>query len=422
MLRRLRLLRFKSFQDAELELGQLTVVVGTNASGKSNLRDALRFLHGVGRGYTLAEILGEKWGEGGVQWRGIRGGVREVSYDGADSFAIEVDTEILLNSARYNVTYRIAVDVMNRQKGPRIREEWLRVEGLPGDQHVFRFSRADPPAFTDDLHIGVRERQRVGATHYEEFACVDTQPVLSQVEEHREVGEDHREFARATVQALGSMRFLDLDPNAMRFPSVPGQRVLTDRGENLSSVLHSISQDAHLAQTMVSWLQEVTPMDVSSLDFETDAAGRVLVTLVEEDGRRTTAYSASDGTLRFLAMLAALLGPESARFYFFEELENGIHPTRLALLLDLMERQTTRGATQVVATTHSPDLLGMLRNGALEHAAETYRLENSRSCGIRRIVEIPHAREVIEAQGLSRLHASGWLEDALAFTAERPAP
>ncbi|MEX0701538.1 MAG: AAA family ATPase [Planctomycetales bacterium] len=58
MIESLRLERFKNFRDATLALGPLTVVVGTNASGKSNLRDAFRFLHGMARGDTLAEIIG----------------------------------------------------------------------------------------------------------------------------------------------------------------------------------------------------------------------------------------------------------------------------------------------------------------------------------------------------------------------------
>lgn len=66
MLEKIQLRGFKSFHDAEVPLGRLTLIVGANASGKSNLRDALRFLHGVGQGYALAEILGEKYGPGGV--------------------------------------------------------------------------------------------------------------------------------------------------------------------------------------------------------------------------------------------------------------------------------------------------------------------------------------------------------------------
>ena len=75
MLESLRLERFKNFRDATLTLGPLTVLVGANASGKSNLRDAFRFIHGIARGYSLAETIGEKFVEGGVlQWKGLRGG------------------------------------------------------------------------------------------------------------------------------------------------------------------------------------------------------------------------------------------------------------------------------------------------------------------------------------------------------------
>jgi predicted ATPase len=91
MLKSISLESFKSFREATLPLGPFTLLVGTNASGKSNLRDAFRFLHGIGRGYSLAEIIGEKWGEGGeLQWKGIRGGMREVAFSGAKRFSVSV--------------------------------------------------------------------------------------------------------------------------------------------------------------------------------------------------------------------------------------------------------------------------------------------------------------------------------------------
>ena len=58
MIKSVRMVNFKNFADETLRLGPFTVIVGANASGKSNIRDAFRFLHGIGRGYTLAEILG----------------------------------------------------------------------------------------------------------------------------------------------------------------------------------------------------------------------------------------------------------------------------------------------------------------------------------------------------------------------------
>src|SRR5437867_628093 len=95
MIHSLHLTNFKNFKDATLELGKLTLLVGTNASGKSNVQDALRFLHGIARGYTLAEIVGEKWIEGGVlQWNGIRGGVGEIAYCNARTFGVATELEL----------------------------------------------------------------------------------------------------------------------------------------------------------------------------------------------------------------------------------------------------------------------------------------------------------------------------------------
>ena len=162
-------------------------------------------------------------------------------------------------------------------------------------------------------------------------------------------------------------------------------------------------------------------MDVDDIVFDQDAAGRLLLRLVEKDGRSVSALSASDGTLPFLGYLAALFGPEPASFYFIEELENGIHPTRLSLLVDLIEHQAKRRGIQIVATSHSPQLLQFLSEESLEHASLLYRLPDQRDTRIKRILDIPNAPRVIKEQPVSLLHASGWFEDVLDF-AEEAAP
>ena len=203
----------------------------------------------------------------------------------------------------------------------------------------------------------------------------------------------------------------------MRNPSLPGQDILGDRGENLSSVLQAICRDPARKEVLLEWINELTPMDARDFEFPADLTGKVLLTLVEDSGLTTTANSgASDGTLRFLAMIAALLGSEAAHFYFFEELENGIHPARLSLLLDLIQRQVKEGRIQVVATTHSPQFLSFLSPESLEYASLVYRLEGQRDARIKPILEIPDARRVIEEQQAARLLASGWFEDTVEFS------
>jgi hypothetical protein len=256
--------------------------------------------------------------------------------------------------------------------------------------------------------------------HGKRLRFLDSTPVVSQFAAHTEPRREYKSVATTFCDSLASMRFLDLAPEAMKWPSLPGQVILGDRGENLSSVLQAICQTENLKQAVAEWVRELTPLDVVDFEFIPDQAGRILVTLVESNGRRTSAYSASDGTLRFLAMIAALLGPDPAKFYFLEEIDNGIHPTRLALLLQLIEQQARDGKVQIVTTTHSPQLLGMLSPAAREHASLVYRTPGEQQGHIRRVLDIPAARALLAEQNLARLHESGWLEDAVAFETAEP--
>ncbi|MEW6219819.1 MAG: AAA family ATPase [Thermodesulfobacteriota bacterium] len=422
MLFSLRLQQFKNFQDATLALGPLTVIVGTNASGKSNLRDAFRFLHGMARGYTLAEILGAKYVEGGVlQWAGIRGGTREVAYQGQTRFTLTTegkedeptDRKPGFRPILFPYTHTIGVDVGDPGSEPHVVRESLGHWSPIFDSHP----QDDRPAQEGPPYLFVRlprdeRNRRLG----KRLRFLDNRPVLSQFAGHREAGKLYRASAEECLTTLRSMRFLDLSPEAMKVPSVPGQLVLGDRGENLSSVLQAICKDTSTKSALAAWVRELTPLDVVDFDFVPDQTGRVLLTLIEAGGQRISAHSASDGTLRFLAMIAALMGPDAAKFYFLEELDNGIHPTRLHLLLQLIEQQTRERQVQIVTTSHSPQLLAMLSDTAREHASLVYRLAHAPAACIRRVMEIPEIRRVLAEQNLARLHESGWLEDALAFT------
>jgi predicted ATP-dependent endonuclease of OLD family len=107
-------------------------------------------------------------------------------------------------------------------------------------------------------------------------------------------------------------------------------------------------------------------------------------------------------------------------FYFFEELENGIHPNRLNVLVDLIENQVKNKNVQVVATTHSPQLLGHLSKDALEHASLVYRLPEAPDARIIRVLDMPHARRLIKKEKLAHLFASGWFETTAHFMQPDP--
>ena len=407
MINGLRLQNFKNFADVTLRMGPFTVIVGANASGKSNLRDAFRFLHGIGRGYTLPDVIGGRYGAGGqVEWDQIRGTAGEIVRFGNAQFSLLL--EMTLDET--DVFYMI--QIMADRSGPfKVLIEHLRVDGspiytsVPGDadsenDHRFRFLAPGRTGTQRDTVIAIRPEQ----------------PALTQIDELSQVERSQKEWASRVAEALGGMRFLDLAPERMRQPAFPGQTVLGDSGENLPTVLNEICADERRKRTLAQWTRALTPMDVHDFEFPTDpTTGRVHLVIVERNGSKVSAYSASDGTLRFLAMLAALLGRHPAPLYVFEEIDNGIHPSRQQLLVDLIEGQTEKGNYQVVTTTHSPDLVELVGNTTFENTSVVCRCPDTDSAEIRPVASLPNASRLRESQGLGRLHRSGWMENAVLF-------
>lgn len=408
----------QSWAGEKIKFGGLSLLIGTNASGKSNIRDALRFIHGISRGYTLAEVIGEKYVEGGVlQWKGIRGGVREtVTRNGHpenSKFTIGIRTQLLPEDGGGEAEYSITVDIGGKDCPPEVAEEWLKLSkhdertftglfALMGRMSVgFRGSgdhkipfKADRPALTQIPELNFRPAEQL---------FWDAQLI-------KEAQKDCQPFLRS----ISSMRFLDLDPQSLRRPSIPGQTTLGDKGENLSSVLQAICKNPSGKEALIAWTRELTPLDVTDLKFpDASLDGKIQLQLVEQGGGEISAESASDGTLRFLAVAGALLGTEPACFYFFEEMENGIHPNRAHLLVNLLQDSTRKGGIQVVGTTHSPALLNFLDAQTLRDASLVYRAGSVSK--IRNFADIPALSQVLPENLPGELFGSGWFEDVVSF-------
>ena len=418
MITSIRLVNFKNFADETLRVGAFTVIVGANASGKSNIRDAFRFLHGIGRGYTLAEIIGGKYGPGGqLEWAPIRGAADEIIRFGQHAFSLGVE----IKDGRYSGSkYSIEVSMDKTRPGLfRVTREELR---SVYDSHPYG---NDPVAAQGhDTHLLLRMARTANQNRYGHRVEVrPDQPALTQLREHRKIVKSHKDRAENLIRILGNMRFLDLVPDQMRKPAFPGQTVLGDGGENLPTVLRKICNDPDRRQVLTAWTRELTPMDVQDFEFPADRiTGLVQLLFQEANHRKVSAYGASDGTLRFLAMLASLLGSKPGSLYFFEEIDTGIHPARQSLLLELIEGQTARTGIQILTTTHAPDLLTFASDGTFENMSVVCRLEDTHDAIIRSVAELPNARELrATGRGLGGLLAEGWMETALAFTEENGA-
>jgi predicted ATPase len=108
-----------------------------------------------------------------------------------------------------------------------------------------------------------------------------------------------------------------------------------------------------------------------------------------------------------------MLGTDPARFYFFEEMENGIHPNRAHLLVNLLQDSTRKGAIQVVGTTHSPALLNFLDAQALKDASLVYKAGSVSK--IRSFADIPALSQVMPESLPGELFGSGWFEDVVSL-------
>ena len=402
-----RLRNFKNFADETLRLGPFTVIVGANASGKSNIRDAFRFLHGVGRGYALAEIVGGVSAGGArSEWEPIRGATNEVARLGESGFALEA-----------------TIDLSSRKAEMR---EFLRIFGNPESPTPDEASYVIRVGYDESCEqvfsiagTAFRANRGYAWERPEDWRRGDGLSLAGQgpLPDYFPGQNPKAPLLSAEFQsAFLGIRFLDPAPDLMRRPSFPGQTTLGDGGGNLPTVLQEICEDKNLKAVLTDWIRELTPMDIAEFRFPRDPSGRVHLVMREESGREVSAYSASDGTLRFLAILAALLGPNPADLYFIEEIESGIHPSRLHLLLELVERQTGKGRIQVVATTHSPALLTATGDRTFENASVVCRLPCTTDAVIRPLCALPNARKLRDEQGLGRLLEGGWMETAIAFT------
>jgi len=425
MIERIRLKNFKNFEEAELTVGPFSVLIGANGVGKSNIREAFRFLKSLAHGYTITEAITGKWTEDGIlEWRGIRGGKIEIGHKKIWEFELEVHFTIIIDGKITKGTYLIGILSHEGHYGPRtiVTRESLKYN----DQMLFNSYKSDQ---SDARFLDIQ-------LHYNDLIITERfspdRSILYQLFEGvGGFGSRWRYLAykRGNIETsdMGfvidslwscfySMKFYDFNAASMRVPSQKGLTNLGENGENLASLLQSICDEPKQKNTLIQWLKELLMTEAKDFRFWEVSPGKVTFAIVQEDDLQISAASVSDGTLRFLVVIASFLSPSSPSLCFFEELENGIYPSRLYLLLQLIEKRVSEGDLQVIATTHSPILLGLLSSKSLEYASLIYRLPEKSNSQIKKILDMPDIKTLIEKQDIIQLYASGWLEDAIAFT------
>jgi hypothetical protein len=393
MLQSLQLEDFKSFHDEKILLSRLTLLIGANASGKSNIFDAIRFLQGVGLGLPFADVLRGRWEGGRELWPGIRGGAAEIARSGADLFGIA--------------------------------SGWV-IDGVQFEHHLECTVAGVPRLVRERLHspdlanVGFDAHPVSRENHAELVAGsgINVVPSSSSVLGHY-IAMAQQGLPAAVPKLLEAMRgpiFLDISPPRMRDYVSKSSTQLGVHGDNLSAIVWQICQDPEGKTNLLDWISELVAPQLADIDFVETDLGDVMVVMVEQDGTRISARSLSDGTLRFLGELTALLTAPKDSVVLVEEIENGLHPARAHLLVELLSGLTSERGIQVIATTHSPGVLAALVDTDPEMARHTVvcgRIPGSSGTITRPLGELPHYEEVLARRGIEHLFTTRWMERAL---------
>lgn len=314
----LRLRNFKAYEDALLELGDLTVLIGQNGAGKSTLREALDFLRdALTEGLSNAVIM-----RGGLALLLRQGGRIPV-----DSLLLAVQCSIMVGSRTYRLVYGFEL-MKDLEENGRVTQEHLSIESTeaPGFERMGADWRSDLPGL---------------------------KPVLGHESLLLPVLAGQHPLWRHLYNGLSGLRTYDIKPNGMREDcrARTGEALLPD-GSNAPNVLADLERQhrqelrwltEHLARVLpgLSLLRTESRKGQRSLYFEQEA----------EAAMRLETTQVSVGTLRALGVLLALFQQPTPSLVFIEEPEDSIHVQGLDSLIDAMTSRL--GVMQVVLTSHN---------------------------------------------------------------------
>lgn len=406
MIRRIAIENFKSLRKVDLKLGPLNLFIGTNASGKSNFFDALRVLQGIGNGFTIHEILdGKPRSATSEVWDGIRGGSGNACFaDGGPAGEIVLSAEGYLSDKGQAWLFLIG---FNPKEG-RVTREHLWVGGDIYDSDAVGKNLPNDPVFEVRYYEGKQGRQP--HLKFERSRAVLGQFARGNSGKWKNA---HAEVATKVATLLANTQRVDPLPERLRTYSQAHQiQRMGEHGENFAALIRTLCADPKAKDAYLTWLRQLRPTEVEDVGTLSGAVGEPLF-MLKERGKEFPAPVLSDGTLRFAAITAAFFQPDMPAVMTIEEIENGIHASRVRLLVELLRSRAASGKTQVMATTHSPIVLAWLHE---QEYAQTFFCKRNEATGESQIcplTEVPHFREVVKKQPIAELFAEGWLESAL---------
>lgn len=413
MLKSIRVENWKSFKDSTLYIDPLSVLIGTNASGKSNILDALLFLNRSASGTPLSIIL-----QGDSNTPGLRGGVEwACRVPDCERFAIEA--AVSGSDENTEFIYRLEVEVAG---SPQIHAESLRrvkyrprTGSISSEIWLFRTDdcTSDAPAITARLY-----NRKTGTPRPSARAST----VLSQLHPEafsKTLNKDIVEGIETVITALKGIFILDPIPSHMR-SYVPLSRELDADAANIAGVISALGEEQkkQVEATLTKYLSQLPEKDVGRIYAET--VGRfnsdaILYCDEHWAGETTTvdARGMSDGTLRFLAILVALLTRPEDSLLVVEEIDNGLHPSRSRLLIEVLQVIGEERKIDILVTTHNPALLDSLGPEMTPFLTISHRDQSEGYSKLTLLEELTQLPKLLASGPVGTLSSQGKIEAAL---------
>lgn len=406
MLTRIEIDGFKTFRNFTLDLQPFTAIVGPNASGKSNLFDALRFLSLLSH-LDIRTAMQDLRGEPEELFRKTQSGVSNtiklavevvLSAKGTDAFGTLY--ELKSQRLRYEIAIASQYDSNGNVKGIFVRHENCTVIAKKNERSAV-LKKSGKISYSGQLNPFIRTRfdsknQPEAIEIRQDGTTKRGRPITLPAQEASRTAlstVSTAEFPHlyALRNLLNNFRFLEINPTAARRPNDRFEdRNLKSDASNLSAVLAKLKDETTEQKRPEGILSEI------SYDLATLIPSVRGITVKSDSGSKEYSFDLklsdklnfssrviSDGTLRLLALLTVLNDPLRSGVLCFEEPENGVHEGRIEKLVSFLREAATKieelhqtDIFQILVNTHSPAVMAALKDHEIVAADMVSEIED----------------------------------------------
>lgn len=404
MIKKIYFKNFKGFAEAEMPVESLTTLIGTNASGKSNAIEGMKILSEAMTGRELSVILdGSKNMESS-----IRGGSKGCCRFLTDNFQLGCLVGVDDIDLRYDIEITTADRVM-------VSMERLHLIDEEKGKSYFLFESRNVTKESDDISVVWNNEECENDPH---INCSRLSTVISQlvskIPQDLENGKKIIAYARAVIEDFKNILFLDPEPSSMRAYAKVNDSELKVNASNLSAVLYKICKDKEKKAILLDAMRQLPENEIADISFSEGPLNDVILFLNEIHGDHNVKIDAtrlSDGTLRCLAILGALLSEKERGMIVIEEADNGIHAGRTKKIIETISQIAQNRNLDVLITTHNAVMLNSLSREDLLGVDIVYRDKESGASNFIPLIKIERMAELLANGKLGDVVTSGLILD-----------